>query len=67
MGNMSYCRYENTRRDLDDCEGDLGEIADGEKSVEDLSESERAEAKRLVDLCRSIVDDYGDMVDGWEE
>jgi hypothetical protein len=49
MANMSYCRFENTYRDLYDCYNNINN---------DLSESEHKFRKRLVELCQSIVDEY---------
>lgn len=51
MSNMSYCRFENTAKDLEDC---------SEHINDDLSDSdyERRARKRLVALCRQIADDY---------
>lgn len=53
MGNMSYCRFENTLGDLRDCY----EHMDDE---EYLSVDERKAFKRLVQLCSDISIDYGD-------
>lgn len=47
MANMSYCRFENTLDDLQDCFDHLHE---------ELSESENRCRKALVELCRSIVE-----------
>ncbi len=49
MANMSYCRFENTLRDLDDCYSNINE---------QLSEREHRYRKQLVDLCQSIIDEY---------
>jgi len=49
MANMSYCRFENTYRDLLDC---LNAMNDN------LSESEAGYRERLVDVCREIIDEY---------
>lgn len=51
MSNMSYCRFENTLRDLEDC---AEAIAEQEK----LSESERKAKNRLIELCIDIANDY---------
>jgi len=51
MGNMSYCRFENTTRDLLDCQGALEEDAE-------LSESENRARIRLISLCKQIADEY---------
>ena len=51
MGNMSYCRFENTFKDLDDCYEALanGDLPD--------SESETKYINKLIGLCRDIADD----------
>ncbi len=53
MSNMSYCRFENTARDLADCQEVLEELFDG--SAEPLSASELAAAKDLVSRCLAIA------------
>ena len=47
MANMSYCRFQNTARDLDDC---LEHIND-----EDMSKDERRARARLISLCEKIL------------
>lgn len=54
MGNMSYCRMENTYQDLRDCYDNWDE-AD--------SETEKRYRKKILELATEIVDDYGDMED----
>lgn len=49
---MSYCRFENTYRDLSDCEDALIELFDGETS---LSRDELVYAQRLVAVCGRIL------------
>ena len=49
MANMSYCRFENTFRDLEDCH---------EHVDDDLDGSELCYRTKLIELCRLIVDDY---------
>lgn len=51
MSNMSYCRFENTLRDLRDCDETLEEI-DGDFSQ--LSETEARAAKQMIALCKKI-------------
>lgn len=50
MGNMSYCRFENTARDLRDC---VNAIQNGE--TDDLSRYEIDGLKKLLDDAESIV------------
>jgi hypothetical protein len=45
MGNMSYCRFENTYRDLVDCENQLNA-----NSIDCLSETEKKFAIKLIAL-----------------
>ena len=61
MANMSYCRFENTARDMADCFGEFEEfIADGgtlNEFVESLSSDyERKSFYRLVQLAQQLVD-----------
>src|SRR5690606_28510488 len=53
MGNMSYCRFQNTSKDLDDCQNALEELAG--RDAWPLSREELAAAKRLVHTCLDIV------------
>lgn len=56
MPNMSYCRFENTFKDLDECYESIN-FEDPDK----LSDSEAAYRKRLIDLCGDIWRDFGDQ------
>ena len=49
MSNMSYVRFENTYRDLEDCFNHLYD--------EDLSESENKYMLKLVELCKEIAEE----------
>ena len=53
---MSYCRFENTARDLKDC---VNAIQNGE--TEDLSSYEIQGLNRLLDYAETIVH-YGDDI-----
>lgn len=50
--NMSYIRFENTYKDLSDCYDNFID--------DDLSESEKEYRKNLIELCKNIVDNWGD-------
>jgi len=52
---MSYCRFENTLRDLRDCFDNI--------DSRDLSESEFYARKAMVELCWSIYSEYSYLVD----
>ena len=49
MANMSYCRFENTYRDLIDCYDNLNSS---------LSENESHYRECLVELCKSIIEEF---------
>lgn len=49
MANMSYCRWENTYNDLNDCADHVND--------DDLSKSEGNYRIRLIHLCKSILDE----------
>lgn len=59
MGNMSYCRFENTYRDLNDCIGKIEEVIETENN--DISSGEQAWAKHLYRACQEFVDKYEEM------
>lgn len=52
MANMSYCRFENTSRDLEDC---VDAIHNGK--IYNLNNYERKGLIRLVELATEIVED----------
>jgi hypothetical protein len=54
MSNMSYCRFENTLKDLRDC---------NEHLFDDLSEEESKARDELVKLCDDIARDSLDDLD----
>ena len=51
---MSYCRFENTSRDLHDCSKTIDEIVNTD-NAEPLSETELEGALRLVTECVNIL------------
>ncbi len=51
MGNMGYCRFINTLRDLQDCQNNMDR---------NLSYNEELARKNLVKLCQDVAGDYGD-------
>ena len=61
---MSYCRFENTARDLSDC---LDAIKNGE--IEDLSSYERRGLNELLYFAERIVhftDDIKEILEEYE-
>ena len=63
MGNMSYCRFENTARDLRVC---LQAIENGEHT-DDLSSYERNGLEELLDLCEEMFHMKEEIEEGLEE
>ena len=49
MSNMSYCRFENTLKDLLDCYENLDD------PTLEQSKTELVSREQLIDLCRKIV------------
>lgn len=47
MANMSYCRMENTYRDLYDCYLNMDNVS---------SESEKRYKRKIIELCQDIID-----------
>ena len=50
MGNMSYCKFENTYNNLENCFNDM----------EALSKSEIRYRNKLIELCGNIWKEYGE-------
>jgi len=64
MGNMTYCRFENTARDLRDC---LEAIEN--ESLDDLSNSEIRGLRQLLEDCETITfmkEDIEEEIDDYE-
>lgn len=57
MANMSYCRFHNTLSDLYDCQNALEDFLENDKNVIS-SEEERHKAKRLIEVCHEIADNW---------
>ena len=53
MPNMSYCRFENTTLDIDDC---LSAIQDYHGECADLSNREVQALRRLLEQAEEIID-----------
>jgi len=56
MGNMSYCRFENTANDLKDCVYALNEGCDRDHKQGDLGQYEIRGLKDLLEYARDIVE-----------
>ena len=58
MGNMSYCRFENTAGDLEDC---YEALTDGVNFKNLSSDGERAGLRKLVRLARQIAEEFNEV------
>jgi len=56
MSNMSYCRFQNTLSDLQDCVDALEAMRDDPGAETALSRAELAAAKGLVQLCATMIE-----------
>ena len=59
MSNMSYCRFENTSNDLQDCLYAMQE-ADSIEDM-DLNKYEKAAISNMRDQCQAFLDRYEEM------
>ena len=60
MSNMSYCRFENTLEDLDDCRGEMTHC-NSLKDM-DLTARELSSLEMMVECCSEIVEMYENMI-----
>jgi len=63
MGNMSYCRFQNTLSDLEDCADVLNnqQLTDTDEHDELLSRDEFNAAIELIEKCRMIAEQFEDV------
>lgn len=61
MANMSYCRFQNTSIDLDDCVRVLEDTYDFEDL--DLSRDEARAMRYMASLCKEFLDNYERLVE----
>lgn len=62
MSNMSYCRFENTARDLADCEEALSEMIDAPADCGNVNSYEMAAAPRLFDSAANLLEMLADVM-----
>ncbi len=55
MSNMSYCRFENTVRDLNDCAANLRD--------EEVSSAEKEARRTLIEICYDILEEVGVQIE----
>ena len=55
MGNMSYCKFENTLVDMVDCNETLVGMLEGSEQLEDLNESEQEAIKKMHYIANEMM------------
>lgn len=63
MPNMSYCKFENTFKDLAECQDALANANSVNDLIEKSNEYEKPYIKRLIKLCREIADDFDEQIE----
>ena len=58
--NMSYCRFENTVKDMWDCQDHLWD-------EEDLSDEEKRYRQKFIEICREVADEFPENLDEEDE
>lgn len=60
MSNMSYCRFQNTDKDLTDCAEVLEDLLSADDAMGPLSREERRAAANLVSTCINVANLFAD-------
>ena len=71
MANMSYCRFENTSNDLQDCLDQLIEAVDEGMSLKQFtaslsSEYERRALRQIIQMCADFTE-AAEQLESYEE
>ena len=61
MPNMSYCRFQNTLKDLQDCFDALHE-----EPIDELSREELRSAQDMLLLCEQFIEEHQEKIDEYE-
>lgn len=60
---MSHCRFENTHADIQECYDVLFQAGSIKAAEYNANQYEKEYIKKLVQLCKEIVLDFGDEAD----
>ena len=66
MSNMSYCRFENTSNDLQDCIDAIEEMNNnnGRNDYDEpLSDREQDAFRSMIEMCRTYLDYSEELLD----
>jgi len=61
MANMTYCRFQNTLKDLQDCFDALND-----EPIDELSGDELASAKDMLLLCEEFIQEHSEKMEDHE-
>ena len=64
MTNMSYCMFENTDQDIQQC---INAIESGEVDINDMSSYEKSAFMRISESCKELVELIEDITDSITE
>lgn len=69
MANMSYCRFRNTRTDLEDCVNALENSTEHkgtyvDEDFDEISQEEISAAKRMRSLCERYIEAFDELFNG---
>ena len=67
MSNMSYCRYQNTSQDLQDCIDNLDSPEYEDEKLENLSRSERSAAEDMREQCETYIRLYDEAMEAEDD
>ncbi len=62
MGNMSYCMFENTFQDLEECYEALVKAGSVSELEEIVNRYELPYVEKLLSLCMDIAEEFGDEI-----
>jgi len=66
MGNMSYCRFENTSDNLQDCIDAIEDMNNNNglnEYDEPLSDSEQEAFREMIEMCRTYLEYSKELLD----
>lgn len=61
MPNMSYCRFQNTVVDMEDCNEALNELIEGEEEVSEISQAERQAMEKMAGIVAEMVAGFAEL------
>jgi len=63
MGTMSYCIFENTYIDLEECYTKLQEEESVKSLIEKSNQYEKPYIKKLIEMCIDIADEFSEELE----